>query len=771
MFDGKLEKKEGLFIDDSSIYPMIIRSKNNVIQTMEVGEPYMNSDCILSHALRDDMILPQYCRMVREHDNGGYVFVMEIPPKIQTIKCSESLMNIEKRDFIMEFGGTDNDMKLLNESYAVTNRNPGEYNIKLQFPWTIFIIDTYLRSGFMTIGHLQVYFSKVAISNVNTPLFIPPLPNIHSDRKMCIPHATASSDLPQLISDQISIFWDSVFNTDLMEHKRTYEEHHTHTSNILKWSLESLVDPLFIFKEPLKRETSLSLLLRKLHAPKSAIMRRLNPDVLTPQYISSITMDDGISYYRGDLITVNDTNYYIDKFVDKTNTVLRDESSSELITMDINSIHQEYLESNEVISQLDTVDVHGLKLKIGQMIRLRIEGMCIFGCVIEDIGFDKRIGSYKIKVHTRNRGYWMVLSQYLIDHIEVIDVKPGDIIFTKSGNEILIDKVCHVGGTSIELTSAKLYIDTANDIKIEKYTGIESLGLEDPIELTTTFKYLGRLYIPRDNGRCRYLMSNKKLYILGDMLRPSSNITCNDITDVLAIEYLDLDTNKTITFKVGELITYPNGKGAKISIGEIVGIITNSKTARLIVKDSNDITSECTLLKYDYSNAGHTAAINPFIQPVIRSFKIDFNNSISIGDKVRSKITGIPYIKKSEVLEIIGIIPNKQTPIEVYLSNGRSIILSDLIKYFTVYSQKDPQFTSTKNILKFIDRPVVAGDYVITGHNWNPDRIEKIYPVSQTYRAGNYRINIWNTMTKPAPTEIPEIIGEHTNGTTGETHV
>ena len=133
-------------------------------------------------------------------------------------------------------------------------------------------------------------------------------------------------------------------------------------------------------------------------------------------------------------------------------------------------------------------------------------------------------------------------------------------------------------------------------------------------------------------------------------------------------------------------------------------------------------------------------------------------NIISTGDKVRPKIATIPYMKKSEVLEIQAIVQTKKS-LKIYLSNGRCVKLEDLLKYFEIYSRNDAKFNLKKNQLKFKEHPVIPGDIAINEFSLKSFIIKKVYPKRYLFDGGD--IGYTNSiMVTPVPTEIPDTSAE-----------
>ena len=748
--------EEGFFINNSYIYPMTIYTNDKILDHINLGEPYMDSDLRLNNALSDNIILPPNCRMVHAIDNG-YTFLLEFSPMIRTIGCTKGLIYSERDTFVTEFGGTYEEVENIMATKCLSQTENEYYKIRLQFPWTIFIVTVYGTDGIYSINSMKVYFSKISISDPNDKIFIPPLPNINSDGRLCIPSANKSSNVCDLVSDQVDLFWGSVFNTDLEGHKRAYAKT-SNLCNLLKWSSESLKDPLFIFKEQLYRETSLietGVFGGSRKELTSTLHTRLTHRARN--YVSSATTDDGKTYYRGDIITLNDKNYRIDYFLDNGRVTLQEETDKTAHIQEyIKTIHQEYITRNEVVEIEDPVEIGGKILTSGRVIKIKLNGVSRL-YVINKLVFDKRIGLYKLDLSDRNR--CIVLSDYILKNTVILDkIEVGDTIFVKSTNaaetHIIIGTVTYLD-ERLKMTlnnKVNIYMDDTKIECIKKYNDSGSLELESPIEETTPFKYRNTVYIPSPS--CRYIISNDLLYNISD-LRNEESKTKIDISSQFA--YRDLETKKTITYSVGTRVVFPETKKKRFSVGEIMGFEPCSTTSYIyiLLKALDDTIHR---IRFVFKLDDNSLKLNLGISHYITSFKIDFNNIISTGDKVRPKIATIPYMKKSEVLEIQAIVQTKKS-LEIYLSNGRCVKLEDLLKYFEIYSRNDAKFNLKKNQLKFKEHPVIPGDIAINEFSLKSFIIKKVYPKRYLFDNGDIGY-IDSMMVKPVPTEIPDTSAE-----------
>jgi len=765
--------EEGIFINNSYIYPIAIHTNDNVLERVALGEPYIDSDIRLSNALSNNIILPPNCRIVSTRDNGGYTFLLELPPAIRTIGISESLLSSEYNTFITEFGGTYEEIEKIMATKCLSQTENVYYKIRLQFPWTIFIItvDRGIDRGvdrgvdpgndIYEINSMKVYFSKISISTPEDKIFIPPLTNINSDGRLCIPRTHASSSICDLVSDQVDLFWGSIFNRDLSGHKLAYPRT-SNLYNLLKWSLESLKDPLFIFKEQFCRETSLveSGVFdgRRQDLPSTLYARIAHHR--SNKYISSITTDDGKTYYRGDIITLNDKYYRIAYFLGDGRVELQEETDKSVrIEENIKIIHQEYITKNEIVKIEDPIEIDGKVLKTSQLIKINLNGNCAL-YIIEDIFFDNRIGLYKFKVSGLSK--WIVLSEYILKNTVIINkIDVGDTIAVKSRIDrgimhILIGKVTETDRLRVTLCGTETFhIDDTRIESIDKYDDIESLELESSIEEITPFKWLDTVYFP--NGLAlRYIISNDILCDISDLRYKKSTDKIN-IPSPFA--YKDLETNKIITYSIGSFVVFPEINRKQFSAGEIIGFEHGSSNSTILLKT---VDGDIHRIKFAYRLGDNSLKLNLGIANSMTSFKIDFNNTLSIGDKIRPKIANIPHMKKSEVLEIRAMVHTKNCPMEVYLSNGRCVELADLLKYFEIYSKDDAKFNLKKNQLKFKEHPVIPGDIAIFDNNLCHSIITKVYPKRYALENSDIRYN-YNIMVKPVPTKILDISVEAVN--------
>lgn len=719
---------DGVFITNFSIIPMRITSDDNIVQEIEMGDSFAESDLVFDSTFNENLILPQNCRAFSK-TNGGYSFLLEFPPFKRTIKCSYGLLEHDINNFILNFQGTNDEVKSILGDAPLTS-GKRFFPISLQFPWTLFIVNVNImhlnnNKSYCEIGTIKPYFSKCSFSNYNDILFIPPLSNIYEDGHMCIPRPEGRplDKLSELVGEQTSIFWDSVFNTDLQSARVAYRVNGSKLSNLFKWSIESSKDPLFIYKEEFYNREKIVLSNDTKKSLRDSVLKRLNgvnkPNEKRLQYKSYA---DGRNFYRGDIVEFNNESYIIKEFMKDDLVKIEEIQTGSILDININDIYEYYKsKSIELVKSSFDLETHGIC--IGAIFKLQI-GNALNTYLINKIYYNNVLNAFILEV---NNGLKIVLSDYIIKNMKIlsINLNIGDTVFVKYLNlNIFIGSVTKITQQAFILDDERVLYFNDSFEQIGSYKDITSLGLESPIKPDVPFRISEDdrdriLYIPTD--RRYYIKSNDMVYTVVDFREKVENAIV--IKDVFTYKFLH--NNVEATLSVGDNIIAPNSGKRKFICGEILEIFTklNSESVFIRVRGNNDIVYSTQLISCDYGKY----LMNTGISKVITSFKINSKTSISVGDKIRiTKST--KYIKKSEVIEIEAILLNKRKPSEIFLSNGRCITIDTLLKYFVIYRKDSNEFLMKKNQTKFKEYPVLPHDIGIVSYSLNRFKICKVTP-------------------------------------------
>lgn len=164
--------------------------------------------------------------LVSNHETQ--VIVIEQKPQVRNIHLTGDLIDV--------YGGKSEFRK---DCYASNGK------VDLAFPYTVFVIS--LQGG--KFNRLGVFYSNKPVTTMRNKLARCNLPNTYDNGQVCLNFkGFRETTLAGKVHEVIEHFWNSRFNTQLMESFNASAGHNKEVSNFEKWHAASMEDPLFGLK-------------------------------------------------------------------------------------------------------------------------------------------------------------------------------------------------------------------------------------------------------------------------------------------------------------------------------------------------------------------------------------------------------------------------------------------------------------------------------------------------------------------------------------------
>jgi hypothetical protein len=353
-------------------------------------------------------LLPRNIRFYTSR-SGTNLFIIEDEPCIRTIRTNlrfESVIeNLRLTGKLKEFGYENflQDMSFVEEKKVVlrSDYQPGGeefncgqtvYRFNLSFPYIVYIVSQYAPTNF----YLSIYYRTSSLTDLKDLLFKCNLLNIDSRDVCCLGVYSVPAKIP--ISEKVSIvigqFWNSIFNTEIVENFKAYRDN-PHLCTFLHWQYYSQSDPSFILSEnfipvsgtnpDLKsvieskfsdsrndEEITHSSIIRLLHSDGLPTLGKVQRNSLVTSSQMVVDIDNGITLDCGEEIVVDEKKYYIVSFLangegsvqqiiteDEDHNIKKFKVTRKLVEELIKSItSKDHLESYEVLGkQVKTGDL------------------------------------------------------------------------------------------------------------------------------------------------------------------------------------------------------------------------------------------------------------------------------------------------------------------------------------------------------------------------------------------------------------------------------
>ena len=712
-----------------------------------------------------DLILPKTCRYVSKDNDGHTIIVTEDEPQTRTV-----LFDIDISTMISTLNHSGK-LKEYEFEYLVGPDAPKPpYYLTLAFPYIVYICRFDTDN---VLNGMKLFYRKNPITSLSDSLYIPNLTNISQEFNVCLGKPSINPDRNKLsliewYNEAMERFWRNSFNKDFIVNYQKYCDKQ-YVCDLLTWCYFSTKDPMFVFdvdwiptgtilhKEinliKSREEIDFGDLRRKVFSPSLVLQDEKKE--LTHSLVESTIIRNSIDrsqYYElciGDELVIDDIVYYVLSFICKNGelphiAILEDNRGNQKTinirgTGFIDNLIRQLKNKQE---ELSSYVVNGVELKVGQFVRVGLDGNNHF-----DLHGYHKISSFRLgrdgKIETK-----LGRMHYLLENVP-FEVITGDTVRIK-GIDLIIDKEYYLFQSDSSLNrpgaayTKKIYkgldasdgrsalllkfntvgsetisnlnpddfgqiIDVDNTKDIVK-TYVSRLGfsiltgdfINEPDNLILIKKGVGCFVHERVNIRKSYnKIIAKKLILFGEQELEIENVIGsapdeiidirikNEITSI-SVPSFDID----IKFSIGDEIVIADWSNIDVMlhIWKIIKFEIEPDNI-LYITAMNDL-SNIIKIPYVVFNSGK---INVgYIRHITREW-----NGIKAGTLIKANSPKIPNFPKKDYVKIIGFITDTGNNVPlIYCSNLVTLWPDSSLSNFDAITPKESSWI--KNIDKVL---------------------------------------------------------------------
>lgn len=758
--------ENGILITNRSVFETRCKIDEEQFTPYEITASHSPKILDKLMSISDDLILPKNCRYLRKNMNGTITTIIEEAPMMRTIKVRSSLLNLEMK-FLSETGklkeyGIDKwleeNERVVDIGHSLTEK---VYYLNLSFPYVIFVLNFILNDHGYAKNFMKVFFRLSPLSSLTDNLIIPNLTNIYTpDLNICYPTPQPASSLSEAVSDNISLFWASIFNEDLTSIKQRYlTECGTDMSTFLTWQVLSKNDPMAIFSENWiydERNLEKELVLQSHESSTNSrnivdfMYKKMydnSKDKVSYKKYEAVLKYDGRTIFltNGDEIEYEGENYFVECFNYDRNTGYL--TSIELFKISDESVLELVLNTSTIFKIIDQnsqksikeVEIDGKKIKVGEYITYHNEiGLRRYKGLITSIR-KNRLGYFEFKIGSSSN--YILLTKDLVESIVFLfDLNAKD--------KKWIVEYYRDSATGCESFAEIVFEEEINKksdiVKLKRLSDnyTQSSYLSDVILFDPEvyrrdfitypcFEKNGFLYINFEGSKYKHYVKNEKVYseVITESINQRTqveqmlNILIKDDTsiNIKSLNGIDID------FKIGDDVAVYRCTSNIVNVGKIVSfdkiIETTSKVnvnVEIIGPDNLPFVHKVEIVNFsDYISFTESGKLkNTFTNKIVKV--ISEYDKIKAGDKIVCNYKQLYGFPKSHVNVVLGIIPSTPKPM-ILCSNGQTIYYDEhFFKIFKVYKSNDKKYEAKKINYKIPVYKPKVGDCVSFNGNRSP---------------------------------------------------
>ena len=712
-------------------------------------------------------LIPPNCRYIQKVDQE-WVVVLEESPCYRTIITNQCLdSQIENAQNHVD----PNIVEFTNQYIKEYPRPP--YKFTLAIPYFVFVLRI---SKFFEVISGKVFFRPNQLIGPSDMLFKVPFPNINdSGQSVCWGDKIYGKhrSMFEVVNHVTTIYWSAIFNNDFNYNQPLYNKNNLLFGNYFEYQYVTNNDPMRIFRTDYLPYKQLSEVIKHFiknedndefdfkrfleisqdpfNTGKEETINDQSDKKFTLYYdiCQSVYLTDDCMINVGDDTQINGKTAYIDSFIGFAEgggvryIQIEIEKRKYLLKYTTNCkefLYDKFKLSNELIEcKLNNGNI----IKVNDIVEVNINNEIRY-FQVEHIRKSKDLdeGIYEIKL---DRYYFLsnTLNAKLLDRkapitINNIEVKIDDEIFLNENNSndkiiegrFLRYKQLNVNNGRVRVEFECLdendrYITNLDNLKNSQVLLLSKLIKLPPvyrINSTLVFNDQNQLYEEMfTDGEYIYhsYFKNEDLSIPTEFLQ---NLIIDNKT--LSIPGLDFD----IEFNIGDKVVVANWKTPEklLLTQQIQGFLIENQSLYFQLIDKNGTE---TKIKYINNNVVHVGKIRLVTNRI---------NMLTVGTKIKPKVTGIPGFLKKDCHIIVAFIIDTGTIPLVLCSNGLTLWYNDVLEKFDIIPYGDPKWAKLQHApLDYQKIKLQAGDVFYDNYRYLISGFKNLYCTKINYYDGN----------------------------------